>query len=232
MSRRVRNKLVLMAALLTIALLWLHIFQIGEQDEEGIGPRPTPLPLKKVSIEEYARMVREYYNITIYLPSALPRGYVLTAAYVAVDPQNESRVFPRFGVIVYSAVGDEDPITAELVIGIDILRVPPNYEELKETYKERGLPLLPPTVESLKWEYRDKADRMIIIEVNGWPVRINKRAWVSPPARRERYGDHAPLAQVWIWDGKSRFYADYGICAPELTVEELIEVIRSMRPVL
>ena len=225
-----RNKLALMAALLTIILLWLHIFQVGRQWED-IGPRPAPLPLKKVSIEEYAKMVREYYNITIYLPSALPKGYVLTAAYVAVDPQNESRVFPRFGVVVYSAVGDEDPITAELVIGIDIFRVPPNYEELKETYKERGLPLLPPTVESLKWEYGDEADT-IIMEVNGWPVMIDKHAAISYPARREKYGDYAPLAYVWIWDGKSPFYAEYRICAPELTVEELIEVIRSMRPFL
>jgi len=226
-----RNKLVLVAALLTIALLCLHIFQIGGQREEGIGPRPAPLPLEKVSIGEYVRMVRERYNITIYLPSALPRGYVLTAAYVAVNPQNKTLVDPRFGVIVYSAVGNEDPITAELVIGIYVLRVPPNYEELKETYKERGISLRPLTVESLKWEYGNETDRMIIMEVNGWPVRINKHAAISYPARKEKYGDWTHMAEVWIWDGKSPFYVNYCIDAPELTIKELVEVIRSMKPI-
>ena len=207
-----RSKLALAAVLLTIALLWLHIFQVGRRWED-IGPPPAPLPLKKVSIEEYVRMVREYYNTTVYLPSALPRGYVLTTAYVAVDPQNESRVFPGCGVIVCSAVGDEDPITAELIIGIDI-----------------GISL-PPTIESSERGHRDEADT-IIMEVNGWPVRINKHAAISHPARREKYGDYAPLAWVWIWDDELAFYAEYCISAPELTVEELIEVIRGMRPVL
>ncbi len=63
----------------------------------------------------------------------------------------------------------------------------------------------------------------IVLEVNGWQV-IIKKAHLTVPREIAKFGEYALVADVYI-DG-----VWYSICAPTLTVEEVIAIIQSMKP--
>jgi len=153
---------------------------------------------KEVSLSELID-IAERQNLTVYLPSELPEGFELTAIYVR---ENEF-----LAIIVYSAEGNKDYRTAELGIEIAKLLHTPTIDELKSCVKDP--------------EYER------VLEINGWPVRVNERAYIGGNAVwEERYGkEYAPLVEFWI-EGLR-----YRICSPVLTADELIQLVRCMRPI-
>ncbi|MBS7611127.1 hypothetical protein KEJ27_02780 [Candidatus Bathyarchaeota archaeon] len=86
--------------------------------------------------------------------------------------------------------------------------------------KHIGLP--PSSLEELK---SISNDYDYVLGINNWLVRIKKGAYVFEREFIKKYGkNRMPLAEAWIED------FNYSISSPILTADELIELIRSMRP--
>ncbi|RLI28670.1 hypothetical protein DRO58_01635 [Candidatus Bathyarchaeota archaeon] len=150
---------------------------------------------REVSLEELVATV-EARNMTLYLPSKLPRGLELTAIYL--------KDAPFIAILVYSAGGDRDYKTAELTIEIAPSSYPPSsLDQLKS------------------WIGEDEE----ALEVNGWLARVTRNAYIHDRAFTWKYGtDRVALVEAWV-DG-----FNYLIRSPTLTVDELIQLIRGMKP--
>jgi len=114
---------------------------------------------------------------------------------------------PFIAIVVYSAEGDKDYKTAELTIEITPSGLPPSsLEELKSISGD---------------DY--------VLEINGWLVRIKKDAYVFEREFIKKYRtNRAPSAEAWIKGSNYTF--NYWMRSPILTVEELIQLIRDMKP--
>ena len=155
---------------------------------------------REVSLDELLEAAEER-NLTLYLPSSLPEGFELTAVYLGEHEH-------LLAVLVYSAEGDEDYRTAELCVEVS---------EYAGGYK-------PPTLEELKASTNlGPGDR--VLEVNGWPVVAYAKAYgPDSPEFVRKYGRYTHLVVVYTEECR------YMISSPVLTLEELLQLVRSMTP--
>ena len=139
----------------------------------------------------------------LYLPTELPEGLELTAIYMKDGP--------FVAVLVYDREGVKDPALAELVIQV---APGPEYYGMSVDEYVRG------------YEEIFPEGRIEVLEINGWPVFIDKEAPVYRPRKIAKFGNTILTATVWI-DG-----IEYTIGLPKTyTVEQLKALIQSMKPV-
>ena len=151
---------------------------------------------KEVSFEEMIE-VADNKNLSITLPSELPKNLELTVIYLKEDP--------FIAIVVYSAKGNKDYITAELTIQIASTD-----------------PIWVPTYNQLQSEAEESQDKTAM-EINTWPVMIYENANIGGDTeKREIYGDFTLLVNLWIDE------VNYLYCAPTLTINEAIIIVGSM----
>ncbi|MFX0138949.1 MAG: hypothetical protein ACFFDN_35235 [Candidatus Hodarchaeota archaeon] len=125
---------------------------------------------REVSLEELIEFAKEK-DISLHLPSELPRTLKLTAIYLKEGP--------FIAILVYSAEGNKDYKTAELTIEICYSGSQPTIDEL----------------ESQIWNTLHEC----VMEINDWPVEINERAYSGGITEfRNKYGDYTLLVDVYI----------------------------------
>ena len=179
-----------------VTVIALLAFSSAEPDIEGIEDFYGTS--REVSMSELVQVADKLDVTPLYLPSELPPGFKLTAIYLKDGP--------FIAIVVYSAEGNKDYKTAELTIQITPSLSPPTYEQL-DAWAE---------------ESKDK----MALEINGWPVRINKRASTGGDEEHvAKYGDYQLMVRVWIEENR------YAISAPTLTPDEAIQLVRSMGPI-
>ncbi|MFW9895767.1 MAG: hypothetical protein ACFFD7_08180 [Candidatus Thorarchaeota archaeon] len=150
---------------------------------------------REVSLNEMVDFANKN-NMSIYLPSELPTNIELTIIYLKDSP--------FIAIVVYSAEGNKDYKTAELVIQITPSELTPTYNELR--------------LEAETSEYKSA------LEINNWPVIVDEMANSGgSEAFKEKYGDYTLLVRVWI-DGMR-----YNLVAPTLTKESGEMLVRYMR---
>jgi len=194
-----RRALPLVAALVTVIILFASsiVWFYYQLPPHSLPSEPADFYAisKEVSLSELIDIV-ERQNRTVYLPSELPEGFELTAIYVREDE--------FLAIIVYSVEDNKDYKTAELTIEISPSLQTPTLDELKS--------------------WAEDSEHEKALEINGWPVWVNEKAYIGVEERREKYGkEYAPLVIVWIKGHR------YMIGSPVLTVEELIQLVRSMK---
>ncbi len=194
---RRRDKSFAISLAIIIVLFTLASFFLNMADLNTIHkPADFYGTSREVSLDEMVDVANKF-NISIYLPSELPNNLELTAIYLRDDS--------FLAIVVYSAEGNKDYMTAELGIQIS-----PSPSEFSPTYDE------------LRSE-AETSEYKTALEVNGWPVLINEKAdWGGNEASKEKYGDYVLLVRVWI-DGM-----EYNIGAPTLNVDTTVELVGSM----
>ena len=201
MRRRTRRAIPYGAALvIVIALLALYSAEpdiIGVVDFYAIA--------REASLSELVQVADKTGN-PLYLPSALPPGFKLTAIYLHEDePLKEGEILFFISIVVYSAEGNKDYKTAELGIQIT-LGARPTYKQMQA--------------------WTEKSKYVTVLRINDWPVRLNERASTGGnEERRAKYGEYQLLVEVWI---KAIAYT---ISPMTLTPDEAIQLVRSMRPI-
>jgi len=199
MQRRAKRAMPFGAALVTvIALIALLAFSSAEPDIEGIVDFYATS--REVSKSELVQVANKLDVTPLYLPSELPPGFKLTAIYLKEGP--------FIAMVVYSAEGNKDYKTAELVIEIapTEMEMVPTYEQLR-TWAEVSV-------------YK-KA-----LEINGWPVKVNERASTGGDEKHvAKYGDYQLLVEAWI-EG-----IGYTISPMTLTPDEAIQLVQSMKSI-
>jgi len=149
---------------------------------------------REVSLNEMLD-VADQSNQVIYMPSELPNNLKLTTIYLKDSP--------FIAIAVYSAEGNKDYKTAELTIQITPSTSSPTYNEIVSQ------------IENSEYE--------IALEINGWPVLVNEKAYVgSDKETREKYGDYFLLLTTWI-DGMR-----YMLSCRTLITIEAVEMVGSM----
>ena len=202
MRRRARRTIPFGAALvIVIALLALYS---AEPDINGVVDFYAIA--REASLSELVQVADKTGN-SLYLPSALPPGFILTAIYLHEDePLKEGETLFFIAIVVYSAEGNKDYKTAELSIQIAPSLLPPTYEQMQA--------------------WAEKSKYVTVLKINDWPVRVNERASTGgDEERRAKYGDYQLLVRVWI---KA---IEYTISPMTLTPDEAIQLVRSMRPI-
>jgi hypothetical protein len=151
---------------------------------------------KEVSLEKMLETV-ENFSLSIYLPNEMPKNLELTAIYLKESP--------FIAIVVYSAKGNKDYITAELTI--EIAPIDPKWI---------------PTYSELQSEATESQDKTAM-EINTWPVIVYENADVGGNSeKREKYGDFTLLVNLWIDE------IGYLYCAPTLTINDVIPIVGSM----
>lgn len=204
MGRMRRRSIPLGAALATVIVLlafssvWFH----HTTDSVTSGPMDFYHFSRDVSLSELVQVADKWDVMPLYLPSALPPGFQLTAIYLMEGP--------FVVIVIYSAEGNKDFKTAELGIEIVPAGMVPTYEQL-QTWAERP---------------EAKASMPQALVINSWPVMIHERASTGGhEERRAKYGDYSLVVTTWI-EGN-----EYLIGAPTLTPDRVIQLVRSMRPI-
>ncbi len=150
---------------------------------------------KEVSLDEFIDSANKM-DLSLHLLTELPNNLKRTAIYLKESP--------FIAIIVYSAKNNKDYETAELTVEIVATSDVPTFEELEEQAKESP--------------YES------ILEINGWPVQINERAYSGGSTEfRDKYGDYTLLVTTWI-DGNR-----YGINAPTLATNDVVQLVESMK---
>lgn len=161
-----------MLALSTVIILFVLFSVWSPKPRETTHPPPDFYAVsKEVSLTEMLT-VADNNNISLYLPSELPKNLNLTAIYL-----KEGNFI---AIVVYSAEGNKDYKTAEF--GIEIAHIgieqSPTFEELQSRAK--------------------KSENETALEINGWPILVLEKASCSYPERREKYGDYQRTVRVYI----------------------------------
>lgn len=192
-SRTKSYILVALGVLITLSILTSWFISTITFERSHGGPDFYAIS-KEVSLNDTIDVANDY-NLSIYLPSELPDNLELTAIYL--------RNWSFLAIVVYSADGNKDYKTAEFVIEIVPVESSPTYDELKTDAEES--------------EYK------IALEINGWPVFINEKAYAGGNVEtREKWGNWLLLADVWIVEVR------YGLVAPTLNTDDLIKVVECM----
>ncbi|MFX0138950.1 MAG: hypothetical protein ACFFDN_35240 [Candidatus Hodarchaeota archaeon] len=149
---------------------------------------------KNIPVSEFVDFA-EKSGFSLYLPSVLPNDLELKAIYLKESP--------FIGLVVYSAEGNEDYQTAELVFQITPANPVPTLDELESEAKN--------------------SPYFSVSTINGWLVFFMERASSGGNREfREKYGDYTLVVRVWIDE------LEYRINAPTLTTDELTQLIRNM----
>ena len=179
-------------------MIALLVFSSAEPDIEGIVDFYGTS--KEVSMSELVQVADKLDVMPLYLPSELLPGYKMTAIYLKDGP--------FIAMVVYSAEGNKDYKTAELVIEIapTEMEMVPTYEQLRS--------------------WAEVSVNKKALEINGWPVRANERASTGgDEEHRAKYGEYQLLVEVWIKG------INYTISPMTLTLDKTIQLVRSMRPI-
>ncbi|TXT59443.1 MAG: hypothetical protein BAJALOKI2v1_210044 [Promethearchaeota archaeon] len=193
-----KKKLYIVAAFFCVVLsysLYAIIVNLGKLNagEVIMTPAEPPFTKEEVSLDKLINTAKKN-NVSIYLPTELPNNYELSAIYLREDN--------FIAILVYSAEEIKDFKTAELVI------------EIKPTSDT-------PTTEELESQGLNEHEQ--VLEINGWPVYINSKAFGDSSERtREKYGLYTILADIWI--GNSL----HSINAPALETDDVIKIINKM----
>ena len=151
---------------------------------------------KEVSLDEMIE-IADKNSLLITLPSELQRNLELTAIYLKEKP--------FIAIVVYSAKGNKDYITAELTL--QIAPVDPKWI---------------PTYSELQSEAAESQDKTAM-EINTWPVMIHENADVGGNSeKREKYGDYTLLVNIWIEE------INYLYNAPTLNINEAVSIAENM----
>ena len=158
----------------SVILVTLFIFALWALNTTEPDSTHTPLDFygtsREVSLNEMVKIANEL-DMSIYLPSDLPKNFELTAIYLKESP--------FIAIIVYSAENNKDYKTAELVIQISPSEVSPTYNDLSS--------------EANKSQYK------AVEEINGWAVILDERANAGGNEEfKAKYGDWTLLARTWI----------------------------------
>ncbi len=191
------QKNITIAIIMTIGLLIVASWSISSIFP-GIISEPADFygTSKEVSLDEMIE-VADKNNLSIRLPSELPKNLELTAIYLKESP--------FIAIVVYSAKGNKDYITAELTI--EIAPVDPKWI---------------PTYNELQSEAEESKEKTAM-EINTWPVIIHENADIGGGSeKRELYGDFTLLVNLWIDE------IGYLYCAPTLTINDAIPIVGSM----
>ena len=149
---------------------------------------------REVSLNETIDVAKQY-NLSIYLPFELPDDFERTAIYLKDSP--------FIAIVVYSAEGNMDYKTAELVIQIAPTRSPPTYSELESI-----------AIGNLF---------ITAVEINSWPVLVNERAYTGGEVEtRKKWGDYFLLVTAYI-EGM-----EYMITCPTLTTNEATPMVENL----
>ena len=166
-----KQKNVIIVVIMTIGALSITSWTLS-LISPGIFSEPPDFygTSKEVSLEEMIE-VADKKNLTLSLPSELPKNLELTAIYLS-----ESSFI---AIVVYSSKGNKDYITAELTIQI----THPN-------------PIWIPTYNQLQSEAEQSQDKTAM-EINTWPVMIYENADIGGESEtREIYGDFTLLVNL------------------------------------
>ena len=168
-----KQKNVIIVVIMTIGALSIASWTLS-LISPGIFSEPADFygTSKEVSLEEMIE-VADKKNLTLSLPSELPKNLELTAIYLS-----ESSFI---AIVVYSSKGNKDYITAELTIQI----THPNSIWI-------------PTYNQLQYEAELSQDKTAM-EINAWPVMIYENADIGGESEtREIYGDFTLLVNLWV----------------------------------
>lgn len=200
--RRRASRAIPYGAALVIVIALLALYSAGP-DINGVVDFYAIA--REASLSELVQVADKTGNL-LYLPSALPPGFKLTAIYLHEDESlKEGEILFFIAIVVYSAEGNTDYKTAEL--GIQIV------SGARPTYKQMQA-------------WAEKSKYVTVLRINDWPVRLNERASTGgDEERRAKYGEYQLLVEVWI---KA---IEYTISPMTLTPDEAIQLVRSMRPI-
>ncbi|MFX0197270.1 MAG: hypothetical protein ACFFCW_14185 [Candidatus Hodarchaeota archaeon] len=206
MQRRAKRVILFWATLVTVIALFAFAAWLYYPTELNMEkPQDFYAVSREASLSELIQMADKNSSVTLYLPSALPPGFQLTAIYLS---EGADGYF--IAMVVYSATGNKDYKTAELVIQIAPSLLSPTYEQLQTWVKDP----------------KAKEIGARALEINGWPVRVDERASTGGDEEHvAKYGEYQLLVEVWI-EG-----INYTISPMTLTPDEAIQLVRSMRPI-
>ncbi len=194
MRRAIKSLIVALATLSSFILIIFSI--LGPQIVISIGGVPADFygTSRDVSLNETI-IVAKQYNLSIYLPSELPDDFECTAIYLKDSP--------FIVIVVYSAEGNIDYKTAELVIQISPAGSPPTYSELESI----AASMLFTTA----------------VEINSWPILVNEKASTGGEVEtRKKWGDYFLLVTAYI-EGMR-----YMINCPTLTTNEALLMVEKL----
>ncbi len=195
MRKAIKSLIVVLAT--TSSFILIIITAISPLLGTHIGGTPVDFygTSRDVSLNETITVAKQY-NLSIYLPFELPDDFECTAIYLKDSP--------FIAIVVYSAEGNMDYKTAELVIQISPAGSPPTYSELESI------------AESMLFT--------IAVEINSWPVLVNEKASTGGEVEtRKKWGDYFLLVTVYI-EGMR-----YMITCPTLTTNEAILMVEKLQ---
>lgn len=195
MRKAIKSLIVVLAT--TSSFILIIIIAISPLLGTHIGGTPVDFygTSRDVSLNETITVAKQY-NLSIYLPFELPDDFECTAIYLKDSP--------FIAIVVYSAEGNMDYKTAELVIQISPAGSPPTYSELESI------------AESMLFT--------IAVEINSWPVLVNEKASTGGEVEtRKKWGDYFLLVTVYI-EGMR-----YMITCPTLTTNEAILMVEKLQ---
>ncbi len=179
MKSRTKSYIIVVLGVV-ITLFILSSWFISMNTFEGSHGGPDFYTISKEASLNEMIDIADDYNLSIYLPSEMPKNLKLTAIYL--------RNWSFLAIVVYSAEGNKDYKTAEFGIQIVPERFSPTFDELRTEAEES--------------KYK------IALEINGWPAIINEKAYAGGNVEtREKWGDWLSLANVWIGGVRYDFVA-------------------------
>lgn len=168
---------------LSMAVILFIILSIPISSEPTTKSEPPDFygTSKEVTFEEMIEVANKY-ELSIYLPTDLPKNLQLVTIYLKESP--------FIAIIVYSAEGNRDYKTAELTL--EIAPVDPKWI---------------PTFSELQSE-AEKSEDITAREINTWPVKIHENADIGRNSEsRDKYGDYTLLIYTWIEDMNYVYFA-------------------------
>jgi len=195
MRKAIKSLIVVLAT--TSSFILIIITAISPLLGTHIGGTPADFygTSRDVSLNDTITVAKQY-NLSIYLPFELPDDFECTAIYLKDSP--------FIAIVVYSAEGNKDYKTAELVIQISPAGSPPTYSELESIAASMLF--------------------TIAVEINSWPVLVNEKASTGGEVEtRKKWGDYFLLVTVYI-EGMR-----YMITCPTLTTNEAILMVEKLQ---
>lgn len=194
MRKAVKSLIVALAIISPFILLIITTSFIIIPQLSGGTPVDFYGTSREVSLNETITVAKQY-NLSIYLPFELPDDFECTAIYLKDSP--------FIAIVVYSAEGNMDYKTAELVIQISPAGSPPTYSELESIAASKLF--------------------TIAVEINSWPVLVNEKASTGGEVEtRKKWGDYFLLVTAYI-EGMR-----YMITCPTLATNEAILMVENL----
>ena len=192
MRKVIKSLIVTLATLSSFMLIIIPILVLQSIPHSGVADFYGTS--REVSLNETINVAKQY-NLSIYLPSELPDDFECTAIYLKESP--------FIAIVVYSAEGNNDYKTAELIIQISPEGSPPTYSDLESIATRNFF--------------------TIAVEINSWPVLVNEKAYTGGEVEtRKKWGDYFLLVTAYIEEMR------YMITCPTLTTNEAIFLVENL----